>query len=255
MTTNPAKDNSQDTNGPAQQAATPGTDENNLNANTADTTDWKKRHDDGRTRINELEAVIKANKDALLESNLAKLPSSEAELEALAKENPKMVDVFARMIGKSSLEQTAEVQKKIDSLAKVTKNLQAAEGLKTVLEAHPDAMTIKASPEFEDWLKTQPADVSEIPYNSNSSPAMIKLLFDNYKQDMNIKTDLRASKAATKQEQIDNSKSVKSGSNVTVSSDNKVYTVAQASAEFKLDNGKTDWKKIRTLASNKQIID
>ena len=120
--------------------------------------------------------------------------------------------------------------------------------------SHPDAMTIKASPEFEDWLKTQPADVSEIPYNSNSSPAMIKLLFDNYKQDMNIKTDVAAGKSAAKQAQIDNSKSVKSGNNVTVSSDNKVYTVAQAQAEFKLDDGKTDWKKVRKLADNKQII-
>ncbi len=253
-TTNPSvNDETQSNQGPTD-VATQGAADSSSTSTAAPTIDWKKRHDDARTYINELKAANKAQEEALKESSLAKLPSSEAELEALAQKDPKLVEAMSRLIAKSALEQKQELDKTLKDVRESTKQLKAAEGFKKVLEEHPDALEIKKSDTFRIWLDGQPADVQSVPFNPDASPDMISLLFERYKRDTNMATTEKSSKQATKQEQIANSQNVSSVNKPTIDSDGAVITYEEAKQKFKLANGKTDYNKIREMTKKGTVV-
>jgi len=225
---------------------------------------WADRYSNLRShtqkQLNEKDAKLKELEAKLFEKEKAKLPSSQADIDALAQENPKLVEAMMRIAQENTLSTRADLQKDLDQVKDLQRQLQLEEGFKQVLEKHPDAKTIRDSADFRAWLDSQPDDVRSIPFNNLASPQMISLLIDNYKADLGSQSNAESAKQASKQTSIDNSKSVKSGSNVDVGTGNDAILYAEALKKFTIKDkkspkyGKPDWDKIRELAANKQLI-
>jgi hypothetical protein len=191
-------------------------------------------------KTNELEAENKELKTALLDKQKSELPSSKEDLEALAQENPKLVDAMRRLVGEQSLADKNEIETKIKDLQKTQKKLKLEKQYTDLLAIHPDAEEIKESDGFRTWLNSQDEDIQSIPYNEKASVKMLSMLFTQYKDDLKVQESNTDNMEAEKQKMIENSQSVASSRDIPIDSTSELM---KASDIHKMSSA--DWAKHR----------
>ena len=155
---------------------------------------FKKRYGDLRRHSQEKEKEYQ-KKVKELESQLSnatrkemKLPKSDEDLEAWAKEYPDVAKIVETIAMKKAREQSEGIEKRlkeIDELnAKTTKERAEVE----LLKLHPDFESIRDSDEFHEWADEQPRWVQEALYDNNQDAKSAARAIDLYKIDKGITT-------------------------------------------------------------------
>ena len=155
---------------------------------------FKKRYGDLRRHSQEKEKEYQ-KKVKELESQLSnatrkemKLPKSDEDIEAWAKEYPDVAKIVETIAMKKAREQSEGIEKRlkeIDELnAKTTKERAEVE----LLKLHPDFESIRDSDEFHEWADEQPRWVQEALYDNNQDARSAARAIDLYKIDKGITT-------------------------------------------------------------------
>ena len=182
---------------------------------------FKKRYGDLRRHSQEKEKEYQ-KKLQDLESQLAtatkkemKLPKSDEDIEAWAKEYPDVAKIVETIAIKKAREQSAEIEdrlKKIDEM-----NLSATKERAEVelLKIHPDFEDIRDSDDFHDWAEEQPQWVQNALYENEDDAKSAARAIDLYKSDrgMGKKDTSKSSKNAAKAVSTKNKTSVPDANN------------------------------------------
>jgi hypothetical protein len=155
---------------------------------------FKKRYGDLRrhqqTKEKEYESRIKTLEEQLAESTRSeiKLPKSDDDIEAWAKQYPDVAAIVETIAIKKAREQAQgleETKKEIDEM-KATAARERAEV--ELMKAHPDFGEIRDSDDFHEWAEEQPKWVQEALYENNADARSAARAIDLYKADKNITT-------------------------------------------------------------------
>ena len=182
---------------------------------------FKKRYGDLRRHSQEKEKEYQ-KKLQDLESQLAtatkkemKLPKSDEDIEAWAKEYPDVAKIVETIAIKKAREQSVEIEdrlKKIDEM-----NLSATKERAEVelLKIHPDFEDIRDSDDFHNWAEEQPQWVQNALYENEDDAKSAARAIDLYKSDrgMGKKDTSKSSKNAAKAVSTKNKTSVPDATN------------------------------------------
>ena len=155
---------------------------------------FKKRYGDLRrhqqTKEKEYENRIKALEEQLAESTRSKikLPKSDEDIEAWAKQYPDVAGIVETIAIKKAREQAQgleETKKEIDEM-KATAARERAEV--ELMKAHPDFGEIRDSDDFHEWAEEQPKWVQEALYENDADARSAARAIDLYKADKSITT-------------------------------------------------------------------
>src|SRR5210317_502382 len=153
---------------------------------------FKKRYGDLRRHSQEKERQFQQQLDDLKEQlNKAtkkemKLPKSDEDLEAWAREYPDVAKIVETIAMKKAREQSAELEtrlKKIDEMSVEAKKEKAEAEL---MRLHPDFDNIRDSDDFHEWAEEQPKWVQDALYENDSDARSAARAIDLYKSDRNI---------------------------------------------------------------------
>ena len=155
--------------------------------------DYKKRYDDLKShydrkqnentqKLEEMEAKLK-----LAEKNQAMAnyqpPKTDDELKKFKEKYPDVYDVVETISQKQASRQVESLQEEVKTLRKREEDLVVQSAYRELLNAHPDFIELKDSPEFIEWLNTQPSSISDgVTKNSKDSKWAIRVV-DLYKAD------------------------------------------------------------------------
>ena len=155
--------------------------------------DYKKRYDDlkshydrkqneNKQKLEELEAKMRlAEKSKAMASYTP--PKSDEDLEKFKKKYPDVYDVVETISQKQASRQVESLQEEVKTLRKREEDLVVQSAYRELLNAHPDFIELKDSPEFIEWLNTQPSSISDgVTKNSKDSKWAIRVV-DLYKAD------------------------------------------------------------------------
>ena len=167
-------------------------DKNEEEPTSAEEKTFKKRYGDLRRHTQEKEREFQKQLDDLKEQlaratkKEMKLPKSDEDIEAWAKDYPDVAKIVETIAMKKAREQSAELEtrlKKIDEMS--------AEALKDKAEAelmrlHPDFDEIRDSDDFHEWAEEQPKWVQDALYENDNDARSAARAIDLYKADRNI---------------------------------------------------------------------
>lgn len=153
---------------------------------------FKKRYGDLRRHTQEKEREFQKQLDDLKEQlaratkKEMKLPKSDEDIEAWAREYPDVAKIVETIAMKKAREQSAELEtrlKKIDEMS--------AEALKDKAEAelmrlHPDFDEIRDSDDFHEWAEQQPKWIQDALYENDNDARSAARAIDLYKADRDI---------------------------------------------------------------------
>ena len=155
---------------------------------------FKKRYGDLRrhqqTKEKEYESRIKTLEEQLAESTRSeiKLPKSDDDIEAWAKQYPDVAAIVETIAIKKAREQAQgleETKKEVNEMKAEAKREKAEVEL---LKLHPDFGEIRDSDDFHEWAEEQPKWVQEALYENNADARSAARAIDLYKADKNITT-------------------------------------------------------------------
>lgn len=175
--------------------STPKTNENE------DSTDWKKRYSDLRSHSSKLENTYKESITAL-ENRLKELekqktqpsyPKTEEEIQDWIEKYPDVAGIIQTIAGKTSDEAVKKVQERLDALTKKEIELERANGIKLLLNKHPDFMEIKDTENFQKWLNEQTDELKAAiirpkDFKENSGVKAASRVLDLYKFESGLST-------------------------------------------------------------------
>ena len=153
---------------------------------------FKKRYGDLRRHSQEKEKEYqKKLKD--LESQLTdatnkemKLPKSDEDLEAWAKEYPDVAKIVETIAMKKAREQSEQLEKKIKQIDEMQISATKEKAEVELLKIHPDFDEIRDSDDFHDWAEQQPKWVQDALYENENDARSAARAIDLYKADRNI---------------------------------------------------------------------
>ena len=168
---------------------------------------FKKRYGDLRRHSQEKEKEYqKRLKD--LESQLdnaakkeMKLPKSDEDLEAWAKEYPDVAKIVETIAMKKAREQSEQLEKKIQQIDEMNMSVVKERAEVELLKLHPDFDEIRDSDDFHEWAEQQPKWIQDALYENENDARAAGRAIDLYKADRNIgkkdtsKDDKSAAKA------------------------------------------------------------
>ena len=168
---------------------------------------FKKRYGDLRRHSQEKEKEYqKRLKD--LESQLdnaakkeMKLPKSDEDLEAWAKEYPDVAKIVETIAMKKAREQSEQLEKKIKQIDEMNMSAVKERAEVELLKLHPDFDEIRDSDDFHEWAEQQPKWIQDALYENENDARAAGIAIDFYKADRNIgkkdtsKDDKSAAKA------------------------------------------------------------
>ena len=182
---------------------------------------FKKRYGDLRRHSQEKEKEYqKKLQDLEVQLSTAtkkemKLPKSDEDIEAWAKEYPDVAKIVETIAIKKAREQSVEIEdrlKKIDEM-----NLSATKERAEVelLKIHPDFEDIRDSDDFHNWAEEQPQWVQNALYENENDAKSAARAIDLYKSDrgMGKKDTSKSSKNAAKAVSTKNKTSVPDATN------------------------------------------
>ena len=151
---------------------------------------FKKRYGDLRRHSQEKEYQKKLQD---LESQLAtatkkemKLPKSDEDIEAWAKEYPDVAKIVETIAIKKAREQSAELEDRIKRIDEMNESATKERAEVELLKLHPDFEEIRDSDDFHEWAEEQPKWVQVALYENDDDARSAARAIDLYKADKNI---------------------------------------------------------------------
>lgn len=150
---------------------------------SSDALTWKKRYDDGKTYINnlnakikELEGKVKAFEEGQLQ---AALPKSPEELKVWREQHSDLYNTVLSTIG-------ADKEEIAQELEDMRRKVKYEKVFQEVLKVHKDAVAIRESQEFIDWFNQASAGVKALVESDDANDVIrgIKL----YKEEAGLST-------------------------------------------------------------------
>ena len=153
---------------------------------------FKKRYGDLRRHSQEKEKEYQ-KKLLDLESQLAtatkkemKLPKSDEDIEAWAKEYPDVAKIVETIAIKKAREQSAELEDRIKRIDEMNESATKERAEVELLKLHPDFEEIRDSDDFHEWAEEQPKWVQVALYENDDDARSAARAIDLYKADKNI---------------------------------------------------------------------
>ena len=167
-------------------------DKNEEEPTSAEEKTFKKRYGDLRRHTQEKEREFQKQLDDLKEQlaratkKEMKLPKSDEDIEAWAKQYPDVAKIVETIAMKKAREQSAELETRLQKIDEMS-----AEALKDKAEAelmrlHPDFDEIRDSDDFHEWAEQQPKWVQDALYENDNDARSAARAIDLYKADRNI---------------------------------------------------------------------
>jgi len=167
-------------------------DEMDIEPTSAEDKSFKKRYGDLRRHTQKLQGDMQKQIEDLkaqLEQSTKqqiKLPKSEEELDAWAREYPDVAKIVETIAIKKAQEQSSmleERMKQIDAMAAQTAKEKAEAEL---MRLHPDFGAIRDQDSFHEWVDQQPKWVQQALYDNETDAISAARAIDLYKADMGI---------------------------------------------------------------------
>jgi hypothetical protein len=175
-----------------EREATESEDKNEEEPTSAEEKTFKKRYGDLRRHTQEKEKEFQKQLDDLKEQlNKAtkkemKLPKSDEDLEAWAREYPDVAKIVETIAMKKAREQSAELESKLQKIDEMSAEAQKEKAEAELMRLHPDFDDIRDSDDFHDWAEEQPKWVQDALYENDNDARSAARAIDLYKADRGI---------------------------------------------------------------------
>jgi hypothetical protein len=185
---------------------------------------FKKRYGDLRRHMQEKDKDVQ-NQINELKRQLTdatqkeiKLPKSEEDIEAWAKEYPDVAAIVETIAIKKAKEQSSALEERMKTLDEMQSNVTREKAESALLKFHPDFNEIKDEDSFHEWADEQPKWVQDALYENDNDARSAARAIDLYKADMGI-----TGKKKTNNNDAAKSVNTKSGRNTPQSDESKSY--------------------------------
>ena len=164
---------------------------------TAEEKTFKKRYGDLRRHTQEKEKQFQKQLDELksqLETATKKemkLPKSDADIEAWAKDYPDVAKIVETIAMKKAKEQSLELESRIQKIDEMSADAQKDKAEAELMKIHPDFNDIRDSDEFHDWADEQPKWVQDALYENDNDARSAARAIDLYKSDKGIGKEVK----------------------------------------------------------------
>ena len=163
---------------------------------------FKKRYGDLRRHMQEKEKEFATKLDDLkkqLDSATRKeikLPKSNEDLDAWAKEYPDVAGIVETIAIKKAKEQTKELEDRMKTIDEMQSSAKKEKAEVELLQLHPDFDTIRQSDEFHEWAEDQPKWVQDALYENDNDARSAARAIDLFKADKGILNDKKSRKTS-----------------------------------------------------------
>ena len=163
---------------------------------------FKKRYGDLRRHAQQKEADLQTQIDQLrtqLDESTKKqikLPKSDEDIEAWAKEYPDVAGIVETIAIKKSREQAKALEDKIKQIDEMQVSATKERAEVELLKLHPDFVDIREDDDFHNWAEEQPKWVQQALYENDNDAKSAARAIDLYKSDRNIGKKKSTSKDA-----------------------------------------------------------
>ena len=163
---------------------------------------FKKRYGDLRSHAQQKEADLQSQIDQLrtqLDESTKKqikLPKSDEDIEAWAKEYPDVAGIVETIAIKKSREQAKALEDKIKQIDEMQVSATKERAEVELLKLHPDFVDIREDDDFHNWAEEQPKWVQQALYENDNDAKSAARAIDLYKSDRNIGKKKSTSKDA-----------------------------------------------------------
>ena len=163
---------------------------------------FKKRYGDLRRHAQQKEADLQTQIDQLrtqLDESTKKqikLPKSDEDIEAWAKEYPDVAGIVETIAIKKSREQSKALEDKLKQIDEMQISATKERAEVELLKLHPDFVDIREDDDFHNWAEEQPKWVQQALYENDNDAKSAARAIDLYKSDRNIGKKKSTSKDA-----------------------------------------------------------
>ena len=163
---------------------------------------FKKRYGDLRRHAQQKEADLQEQINQLREQldsatkKQIKLPKSDEDIEAWAKEYPDVAGIVETIAIKKSKEQAKELEDRIQKINEMQESATKEKAEVELLKLHPDFVDIREDDDFHNWAEEQPQWVQKALYENDNDALSAARAIDLYKADKNIGKKKTSSKDA-----------------------------------------------------------
>jgi len=153
---------------------------------------FKKRYGDLRrhaqqkeTDLQEQISQLRDQLDSATKKQI-KLPKSDEDIEAWAKEYPDVAAIVETIAIKKSKEQSKELEDRIKKINEMQESATKEKAEVELLKIHPDFVDIREDDNFHNWAEEQPQWVQKALYENDDDAKSASRAIDLYKADMGI---------------------------------------------------------------------
>ena len=163
---------------------------------------FKKRYGDLRRHAQQKETDLQEQINQLREQldsatkKQIKLPKSDEDIEAWAKEYPDVAGIVETIAIKKSQEQSKELEDRIKKINEMQESATKEKAEVELLKIHPDFVDIREDDDFHNWAEEQPQWVQKALYENDDDAMSAARAIDLYKADRNIGKKKTSSKDA-----------------------------------------------------------
>ena len=200
---------------------------------TAEEKSFKKRYGDLRRHSQKKEQdfqkqidELKTQLDASTKKEI-KLPKTEEEIDAWAKEYPDVSGIVETIAIKKAKEQSSILEERMKKVDEMQADALREKAEVELLKKHPDFVDIKNQDAFHDWVEEQPKWVQQALYENENDANSAARAIDLYKADMGISTK----KVTTKDKSLDAAKSVATTQKGNPNSSPEIGTLKESDVE------------------------
>jgi hypothetical protein len=161
---------------------------------SAEDKSFKKRYGDLRRHTqlkeNELQSRISALEQQLSSSTKSeiKLPKSDQDIEAWAKEYPDVAAIIETIAIKKAREQSADLEERVKVIDEMKASATKEKAQVELMQMHPDFDKIREDDDFHSWAEEQPKWIQEALYDNDNDARSAARAIDLYKADRGITT-------------------------------------------------------------------
>ena len=153
---------------------------------------FKKRYGDLRRHAQQKETDLQEQINQLREQldsatkKQIKLPKSDEDIEAWAKQYPDVAGIVETIAIKKSKEQSKELEDRIKQINEMQESATKEKAEVELLKIHPDFVDIREDDDFHNWAEEQPKWVQQALYENESDAKSAARAIDLYKADKGI---------------------------------------------------------------------
>ena len=155
---------------------------------------FKKRYGDLRRHMQDKEKEfqdqineLKSQLDSATRKEI-KLPKSDDDLEAWAKDYPDVAAIVETIAIKKAREQAEALEERMKAVDDMQYTAKKEKAEAELMRLHPDFDEIRDSDDFHEWAESQPKWVQDALYENDNDARSAARAIDLYKADMGIST-------------------------------------------------------------------